>query len=134
MRTSLLVGLVGALLFPAGASACTIAARPAEERVREADRAVYAKVVSAERLGADEATGTEEYRYRLRVLETYKGSIRRRMTIRAHTNDGTCGFGPLERGDRLGLVLEGRRGPWAVSLVNLISRAELRSVRRPKRA
>ena len=133
MRTTLLIATLGATLAaPSAAAACSIAASPAEERVREADRAVWTKVVTRTRIGTDERTGLGDYRYRLRVLETYKGSIRRRITIRAHTDGGTCGFGPLQRGERLGLVLEGRRGPWRVGLDALITRKELRSVRPPK--
>ncbi|HEX2084078.1 MAG TPA: hypothetical protein VHF89_00210 [Solirubrobacteraceae bacterium] len=132
MRRVLVIAFAAWLVVPAAASACTVAARPAEERVRDADRAVFAKVVRRTQVGVDDATGTVHFRYRLRVLETYKGTIRRRITILAHDNDGTCGFGPLERGKRLGLVLAGRRGPWRVGLGNLITRRELRSVRAPK--
>ena len=134
MRRTILIALGAWLLFPAGASACTIPARPAEERVREADRAVWAKVAASRKIDEDDATGTAQRRYRLRVLETYKGSVRRRITVIAHDSAGTCGIGPLARGERLGFVLDGRRGPWLVTRANTISRSELRSVRRPKRA
>ena len=99
----------------------------------EADRAAFAKVLRRRHVETDESTGSTMYRYRLRVLETYKGSARRRITIVSSDNDGMCGLGRLRRGARLGLVLEGRRGPWSVGIANLISRRELRSVRRPRR-
>jgi hypothetical protein len=134
VRRAFLIALALSLVFPAAASACTIAARPAKERVDEADLAVWAKVISSKVVATDEATGTKQRRYRLRVLETYKGRVRRRITILAHDSAGTCGIGPLRRGQRLGLVLEGERGPWRAGLQNSISRAELRSVRRPRRS
>lgn len=128
---ALLIAVVVSLVAPAAASACSIAARPAEERVRAADVAVWGKVVAREKVGEDEGIG-QQYRYRLRVIETYKGRLRRRMRLLAHDDPGTCGL-RFDVGERVGLVLEGRRGPWRIGLADLISRAELRSVRRPRR-
>ena len=132
MKRALVIALVAGLLFPAGASACSLLARPAEDRVRDADVAVWGKVVAREKVGEDEGLG-QEYRYRLRVIETYKGRLRRRMRLLAHDSPGTCGL-RFDVGERVGLVLAGRRGPWRVGLPHLISRKELRSVRRPRRS
>jgi hypothetical protein len=130
----LLTAVAVALTFPAAASACTIAAKPAEERVAAAKRAVWGKVVEREQLeAADENGFGERWRYRFRVIETYKGSIRKRMTLIAGTDEAACEAGLLEVGDRFGLVLSRSRGPWTITLGNFISRRELRSVRRPRR-
>jgi hypothetical protein len=135
MRSALLTGvLLAALVAPGTASACTIASRPAKERVAEADIAVYGEVVDRERMNRapDDRPGYD-YRYRFRVIETYKGKIRKRMTLLGTTDSASCGPGLLDVGSRFGLVLDGG-APWRISAGSFITRSQLRKVRKPKRA
>ena len=132
VRTVFLTALLVTLLFPAAASACTIAARPPAERVAEAKLAVYGKIVARELVEEDTNGVNSIYRYRFRVLETYKGRIRKRMTLVGGTDRARCEAGLLRVGDRLGLVLDKARGPWRIATPDFITRAELRSVRSPK--
>jgi hypothetical protein len=135
MRSLFLTAVVlVSLAVPSAASACTIASRPAKERVAEADIAVYGKVVAREKMtpAPDERPGAD-YRYRFRVIETYKGKIRKRMTLLGTTDSAACGPGLLEVGSKFGLVLDGD-APWRLNAGSFISRAQLRSVRKPKRA
>ena len=100
----------------------------------DADVAVYGKVLSREPTGARQPSGIgEEYRYRFRVIEAYKGKVRRRITLVGHTDTGMCGAGLLDVGDRFGLLLDGRRGPWKITTASFVTREELRSVRAPRR-
>ncbi|HEX8120430.1 MAG TPA: hypothetical protein VF549_04105 [Solirubrobacteraceae bacterium] len=134
MRGILLSGAVlVALAAPSAASACTIAEQPAKERVAEADVAVYGKIVAREKMtpAPDERPGAD-YRYRFRVIETYKGKIRKRMTLLGTTDSAACGPGLLDVGSKFGLVLNGG-APWRISAGSFITRSQLRSVRRPKR-
>lgn len=137
MRIALVLVVAGAVLAaPQVASACTIAARPIEERLADADVAVWGRVVSRVKLEQDErpdGVRGDAYRYRFRVREIYKGRVRNVIRLVAHTDGGTCGVGPYEPGRRLALLLRGRRGPWNVDLASLVTRRELRSVRRPRR-
>ena len=132
MRTLLIAVAAGVLAAPSAASACTIAAKPAKERVDAAKLAVYGKVVARELVDEDENAVNSLYRYRFRVLETYKGRIRRRMTLLGRTDSARCEAGLLRVGDRFGLVLARARGPWRIATPDFITRAELRSVRSPK--
>jgi hypothetical protein len=134
VRAAFLSALVLAVFgAPSAASACTIPDLPPEERVERADRAIYGRVLSRESLGPNERGIGEAYRYRFRVIERYKGRIRRRITLTSQTDSATCGIPPLKVGDRHGLLLFGRSGPWSVGAGSFISRADLRRVRRPKR-
>lgn len=132
------IAVAGALAVPAGASACSIAAPnpppTAKEEVDHAKRAVYGEVVSRTPIGDDsEPTGNEQYRYRFRVIETYKGSVRRSMRIIAGTQTSLCEAGLLEVGDRFGLLLYKRRGPWRISITSFITRKRLRQSGYPAR-
>ena len=140
MRLLILAGVaIAALVAPSAAAACSppVGKPPTpKERVRDSDRAVWGEVISRELLGeegAEDGRPGEDYRYRFRVIETYKGSIRKRITFDAGTETSLCEGGRMEVGQRFGLVLDGRRGPWRVGLGNFISRKDLRSVRRPRR-
>jgi hypothetical protein len=44
-----------------------------------------------------------------------------------------CGLGDVAVGERLGLVLRGRRGPWQATLASRISRDELEQASRAPR-
>ena len=131
---ALIVALLAPLAAPQLASACTIAARPPEERVRAADVAVFGKVVARERIEKGRAgDGREVWRYRFRVIETYKGRERRRLRLVGGTEESLCEAGLLRVGDRFGLVLDGARGPWRIAVANFITREELRQARRGRR-
>ena len=99
---------------------------------------MFGKVVARERIGGGEesenpAPPGADYRYRFRVLETYKGRVRRRIRLVGGTETSMCEAGLLRVGQRFGFVLHGRRGPWKIHITSFIRRSELRSVRRPKR-
>ena len=141
MRTALVtVVVVAAFAAPSAASACSIAGpEPSpEKRVRSSDLAVWGKVVGRERIGGEESeeprpTGAD-YRYRFRVLETYKGRVRERIRLIGGTEESLCEAGLLKVGRRYGFLLDGRRGPWKISLTSFISRRDLRSTGPPRRA
>jgi len=139
MRTAILtVVVLAALVAPSAAAACSVASPPPtpKERVRAADRAVWGEVVSKEPVDeqADDGRPGQEFRYRFRVIETYKGSIRKTLRLVAGTESSLCEPGELHVGQRFGLVLNKRRGPWRISITSFISRKDLRSVRKPRRA
>ena len=126
---------LGILAGAETAAACTIRETTPEEAVRAADAAVFGRIVSRVRTdrGRDDGLPGKTYRYRLRVLETCKGSVRDVITLIANTDSASCGVGPYRPGVHLGLLLNGRRGPWRISLGSLISRESLRTARRAKR-
>ena len=135
MRTVVVtvLALVGVAILPAAAHACSIAAMPAKERIARADKAIFGEVLSRKALGPSERGVGERFRYRFRVIERYKGRTRPRIRLTSHTDSGTCGIRPLKVGARRGLLLHGKRGPWAVGLGSFISRSALRRDRPPKR-
>ena len=135
MRTAFLTVTVilAALLAAPVASACTLAPTSSpRERVKAAAVAVYGEVVDRELVRASETPSPNaEYRYRFRVLKTYKGRPGRTMTLLAGTNEAMCEAGLLRVGERFGLVLRKRRGPWRISLGSFISKRDLeRATRR----
>jgi hypothetical protein len=131
----LLLALAAALLAPSAADACTIAARPAAERVAAVDAAIYGRVLSRVLVAAappGRIDGT--YRYRIRVVRTYKGRPGRSVQVVGSADSGTCGLGILTVGRHVGLLLDGSTRPWEVSTRSLISRAELeQAAREPRR-
>ena len=135
MRAVLVTAVfVAAIAAPSAASACTIAGPlpSPEERVESSDLAVWGKVVRRTRISGDEFRGT--YRYRVRVLETYEGRVRRRIRVVGGTETSLCQAGLLRVGSRHGFLLHGRRGPWKISITSFISRKDLRSTGQPRRA
>ena len=138
MRTFILAAVAAAALgAPAAAHACSIAEpqpppTPKEE-VDGAKRAVYGEVVSRRPVGDPGPTPNQVYRYRFRVIETYKGSVRRTMRLVAGTETSMCEAGLLKVGDRFGLLLYDRRGPWKLNITSFISRRDLRQSGYPPR-
>jgi len=124
------------LAGPSAAGACSVAAPlpSMAERLRAADLAVYGEVLSAEPVGGDPpgAIPPDRLRYRLRVLQTFKGRSRRVIRLVGYTSDSMCGI-ELRVGQRTGLLLYGRRGPWEVGMLSTATRAELRRARRALR-
>jgi hypothetical protein len=119
------VSAVVALLVAApAASACSLAYEPPRERVDRADAAVYAEVVEATEVDRNDR-GWATYRYRLRVLETYKGAVAQEIEIEGNEEESVCELGRLEVGSRHGLLLDGPGEPWRLSLSDRISRDEL---------
>ena len=136
MRTFLIALAAGMLAAPSAAHACSIAAPDppptAKQEVDGSKRAIWGKVVGRTRISGDEYQG--EYRYRFRVIETYKGSVRRTTRIFAGTETSLCEAGLLEVGRRFGLLLYKRRGPWRIGITSFITRQRLReSGYRPRR-
>jgi hypothetical protein len=128
---------VAVLLLPAAATACSIAApdpppTPRQE-VDGAKRAVYGKVVARKLVGGEADSNTATYAYRFRVIETYKGSVRRRMRLVSGVESSMCEAGLLEIGDRFGLLLYKRGGPWRIDITSFISRKRLRASGYPAR-
>ena len=138
MRTFILaVVVVAALAAPAAAHACSIAVPnpppTPKEVVDGAKRAVYGEVVSRRLIGKPDPQPNHVYRYRFRVIETYKGSVRRTLRFRAGTETSMCEAGLLKVGGRYGLLLYKRRGPWRLNTTSFISRRELRQSGYPPR-
>lgn len=112
-----------AVLVPAGsAEACSIAQSDPRTRVAGAEAAVYVEVVAKTPLGED-GPG-RRYAYRLRVIRAYKGGLSGTFDAEARSDGAACGV-ELDAGDRLGLLLSGRRRPWELGLGSLISRRDL---------
>ena len=131
VRAFVVAGFVVAVLAaPQAAAACSIASPypppTPREKVDGAKRAVFGKVVSRTPIG-EPAHANQDYRYRFRVIETYKGAVRRTMRLVAGTAEGTCEAGLLDVGERLGLLLYKRRGPWRLNVTSFISRRDLRA-------
>ncbi len=134
MRALLLsaVTIVAILAVPAAASACSVAAQSNGERLARADRAIFGEIVSRRLVEDRPELGDSVYRYRFRVIEVYKGRMRRHTTLEAQTQSSLCGFGPAEVGARFGVLLHGKRAAWRIGFPDLISRAELRRLRKPR--
>ena len=142
MRTFFLTASAAAavLVAPELASACSIAGPgpTPDERVAHANLAVWGEVVRKAPVGDPPPSGEArppggEYRYRFRIIETYKGRVRERIRLIGGTEESLCEAGELQVGQRFGLILHGRARPWRISLTSFISRRELRQARRPRR-
>jgi hypothetical protein len=135
MRSASLVATVAlaVLLAPSAASACTIAGPlDPSEQLDRADVAVYGKVVSRKLLRASKPpVSGADYRYRFRVLKTYKGRVARTITLLGGTEESLCEAGLLDVGDRFGLLLRGR-SPFKISLTSFITKADLERAKRPR--
>jgi hypothetical protein len=116
--------VVAVLVAVPAASACSLAYEPPRERVDRADAAVYAEVLEARQVDRNDR-GWATYRYRLRVLETYKGVVAEEIEIEGNEEESVCELGRLDAGSRHGLLLRGPGEPWRLTLADRISREEL---------
>ena len=137
MRSLLALAVLAlALAAPSAAQACSLMYVAPDARVAAADVAVFGKVLSRASVGpAAPGAWDATYRYRVKVIRKYKGppALGRTIEVVGSANDAMCGVGELAVGERLGLVLRGRRGPWQATLASLISRAELERASRATR-
>ena len=125
------LGVLGgalALVGAAPASACSVAFGPGYDPVRSARLALTGTVTKVRVVGAPAFPGSgEEERYMatIRVRRVYKGETGRTLRIRGSTSTALCGFGRVRVGERFGLVLRGRRSPYAVGIASRVTRAQL---------
>jgi len=112
------VVVLGALVFTAGAQACSCAQMPPGEAMRQADAAIVArlvKVVPRSRLHAD-------YRYRVRRVYRGASTIERGDTISVRSSRSTAACGLPQHQIRpigLFLLLDGRH--WTAGICSTIS-------------
>ena len=82
----------------------------------------------------------QSYQARIRVSRIYKGMTGQVVLVRGDTGGpGTCGYGKLRAGQRLGLLLYGKRSPWEIDITSPISYLTLERAtggrsHRPRRA
>lgn len=128
MRTAFLVlaAVILALVVAPAASACSIAVSgTSRDWVGNSDHAIYGQFVSRKLVrGEEPPLPGAEYRYRFRIAKTYKGRLSGTITLLAGTEESTCEAGLLRVGERFGLLLDGKHGPWRIALGSFISKAD----------
>jgi len=125
----LAVALVLMVVPATEAMACTIAAQTPREQVNGAKMAVYVSVLSVRSLGPTQA-GATAWEARVRRVKTFKGRPARVFRVRSDTDSGRCGLPMFKAGERVGLLLSGRRPPYHLRSGSTISLADLRRTRR----
>ena len=122
----LLIAMAAALLAPPAARACTIGVSPGPQPhpFETAYGAVLGRITSRV-LVADQSPADRTYRYRMRVLERYKGRVPDWIELVGSTNEGMCGAGELGVGRRYRVLLRGRRSsPWRIDILSFFSRRD----------
>src|SRR4051794_12161400 len=125
---ALAIALLLAVVPAAEAMGCTIAAQTPRQQVHGAKVVVYVSVLSVRTLGQTR-TGATEWEARVRRVKTFKGRPARVFRVRSNTDSGTCGLAMFEVGQRVGLLLHGRRPPFDLRSGSTISLADLRRAR-----
>jgi hypothetical protein len=114
------VGLIGA----ESAMACSCATEPVKQQLADADAAVVAKLVDADRLSAD------QFKLRYRVKRVVKGAPGldrgESLTLRSHALKASCGL-PRRKDRAYGLLLDRRKKRLTASLCSVVSPKRLRS-------
>ena len=110
-----------ALVFAAGAVACSCAPQSPAESLREADGAVVGRLVRVIPHGALHAV------YRYEVRQSYKGKIRegRMLDVRSGRRSAACAL-PRRTGRSYGLFLALRGGRWFGGICGVVSPERLR--------
>ncbi len=108
-------------------TACSPPFDPDYDPFAEADIAITGQVTKVRpRPGDDEPHQTAmSYEATIRVSRVYKGETGPALRVRSTTEQGTCGFGKLRVGQRLGLLLDGKRSPFSIAYGDEISKSEL---------
>jgi len=111
----------------APAAACSPNPDPNFDPFAAADVAITGQVTKVRpRAGDDEPRQTGlSYEATIRVSRVYKGKTGPALRVRSTTQPGLCGFGELRVGQRLGLLLHGKRSPFSISSFDEISKSEL---------
>ncbi len=123
------------LALAAPAAACSIAVPadydPVQDPYDAAKLAFTGKVTKVRSLDPPPAPGAarpsgERYEATIRVRRVYKGDVARTIRVRGSTDQGTCGYGRLRVGERLGLyVFRGSRSPYAIATGSGVSYRDL---------
>lgn len=113
-------------LNAAPAAACSPKPDPDFDPFAEADIAITGQVTKVRpRPGEDGLQASMAYEATIRVSRVYKGKTGPALRVRSTTQPGLCGFGKLRVGQRLGLLLHGKRSPFSISSFDGISKSEL---------
>lgn len=116
-------GALWASAAPAGA--CSYALPPGYDPVRDpfeaSDIAVTGRVTRVVRRSPE----STRFEATIRISRVYKGKTGPALRIRGGTEESSCGFGDIEQGQRIALLLHGRRTPFAVDLRSATSYRDL---------
>ena len=143
VSVAILCAVIGAAVFGASpAAACSIATSPviapgpgeappakydeARQDIAESALTITGRVTKVRYLeytknGSFYGPHNRPYEATLRVSRIYKGMTGPTARVRGATSGATCGFGKLTVGQRLGLLLHGKRSPWGISITSRIS-------------
>ena len=127
--TGLVLAVCASAAAAAPAGACTVAVPPGYDPVRDpyarADIAVTGKVTRVERTRRGRDTLGDRFVATIRISRVYKGRTGPALRIRGHEDEGACGFGRIRQGERIALLLRGRRTPIPVGLGDRTSYRDL---------
>jgi hypothetical protein len=71
--------------------------------------------------GGEITSGGRRYEATIRVSRVYKGATGPTTRVRGSTETSSCGFGKLNPGQRLGLLLRGKGPPWSIDITSQIA-------------
>lgn len=121
---------------PGSAVACSVPFMPGADRARDAfnaaNIALTGRVTKMRYLDRapqpGEPVASRRYEATIRVSRVYKGKTGPALRVRSSTSSAECGLGRLHVDKRLGLLLTGKRSPFAVGLMDRISYESLERV------
>lgn len=120
--------VTGAIAGADLATACTCSDQDERDRLESGEVGVLGKVL-ARRPPAGDPSVLESYAYRLRVERSVGARLGREVTIVA-PQDG-CGPGPLEIGQPMAALLQGKPGRWKTNGCSIADHQEFRRALRP---
>jgi hypothetical protein len=119
------VALMLFLVPCADAMACSGPALTPRQRVKAVKLAAFVQVVSTRALGST-ANGATRWEATVRRIRTFKGRPRQVFTVRAQTDEASCGLARFKKGKRVGLLMDPPGPPYRIGLFSTISLSDLR--------
>jgi len=117
----------------APAEACSVVFPPNYDPVRDpfnkADIAITGRVTRVERPSSQPGQPTPTtFVATVRISRVYKGKTGPALRISGNTEGSLCGFGAVKRGERIAVLLHGRRTPFAVTGLDRTTYRDLEKV------